>query len=317
MQFHLLRCCTLGIRIKMASRRLLLQNTVVLRLNWSRILRWVFQIKLPNFSKWTPLERWVRLVLINSVTSTLNMSGLIWKNLLYVICRFLSWRHLMVLSSRAMPLRAMVRTSSEFLILHMKIVSSSMIKLYLLAAVTHLKADNPLFGSSLIDYVSDLRLSCISMNCYLVLMSTKIFRIHWLQGKDSGYSIDLWLLFKKRKTKKVLQTHEINCCMNVPKLFGLFFWSRYVEKSYGWGVLVVMTLIVSFSTYGFHRPTWSSGLILQRWRLTPIFCVGLYPELAFLFTCLRLAFHHLWFYYTFIVSYASFWLWFLPCLCYF
>ena len=101
------RSCTLGIRIKMLSRHLLPQNTVVLKLNWSRILRWAFQIKLQNFLKWTPLERWDNLVWKKSVIMCVCQSCL--NKFFYVMCRFLYWKHLMVLSLRAMPLHAMVR----------------------------------------------------------------------------------------------------------------------------------------------------------------------------------------------------------------
>ena len=52
------RYCILDLETRMPSRHLLLQNTVVSRLSWPRILRWVSPTRPLSFWRWTPLGRY-------------------------------------------------------------------------------------------------------------------------------------------------------------------------------------------------------------------------------------------------------------------
>ena len=92
---------------------------------------------------------------------------------------------------------------------------------------------------------------------------------------------------------KVIQIYGSNSFMDIVILPGCSLDDNLYKKQPLWSCLpLVINLIqtIFFSTPGFCRVMWSSGLILRHWRLIPISCVGLFHELGLLSTFLRLVF---------------------------
>lgn len=125
--------------------------------------------KTPEFLKMNPIGKVGPLVLDSSFykpyVSYAFFFFILKKGLL--LRRFPCLRHPMVLYLRVTPLHAMVRLSFKLNLWYFDgCCKIWVLLLLLLSAVTRVKADNPLFGSSLIEYVSDVWVVCLLKNLF-------------------------------------------------------------------------------------------------------------------------------------------------------